>query len=134
MLLHPQRRLSLIITVLALLCAHASLASRITVTSPGDVHVGGKLTLREAIAASHAGDTIVFAVGPITLTHGEITIAHDLVIRGRPQYLQTGTEFTTDPIESFRLIYNAGVALVTNCTFLNNSVTGRSWWSRSSRG
>ena len=48
-------------------------AATLTVTNPGDTHVDGQTTLREAIAASAAGEVVNFAVaGQVKLTAGEL--------------------------------------------------------------
>ena len=57
-------------------------ASTLRVNSSLDTHEDGRLTLREAIAQSSAGDTVAFDVAEVLLTQGEIQIAHDLVIDG----------------------------------------------------
>ena len=62
-----------------------TLFSTVTVTNLNDAGAG---SLRDAVAASAAGDTINFAdglTGTITLTTGQIAIAHDLTIAGPGQ-------------------------------------------------
>lgn len=76
-------RLLLAALLVSVFASGSVLASTMVVTSRGDTHVEGKTTLREAIAASTAGDTITFSLdGPVNLTNGEMTITHDLTIQG----------------------------------------------------
>ena len=70
-------------TCLSALClaALSAEAATITVAFYGD---SGPGSLRQALAVAHDGDRITFAVsGTITLTSGELKIAHDLTIQGR---------------------------------------------------
>jgi hypothetical protein len=75
--------------MLAWICSgNCVLATTLTVTNPGDDHVTGQLSLREATASSAAGDIIVFQVrGRVKLYRGQILIDHDLTIQG-PQIVQ----------------------------------------------
>ena len=63
--------------------------STITVDQPGDTHVAGHITLRDAITTANnlvgGGDTIVFAsniTGTLTLTQGELPITNSMTITG----------------------------------------------------
>lgn len=75
-------RALLLTTAGSALCCATAHAATLHVTSNGDTHQDGYLTLREAIAQSAAGDTVVFDVLWVMLTGGELQIAHDLTIDG----------------------------------------------------
>src|SRR5689334_11966455 len=75
-----QRAIASLAFLAALLLATPSRAATNTVTTTAD---SGPGSLRDAIAAAAAGDTINFAVtGAITLTSGELLINKNLIIAG----------------------------------------------------
>ena len=74
------------LAVVCLLMADSALAGNTrTVTNPGDTHVDGQLSLREAIAASLDTDIVQFGSsvwGTITLAGSELPIGRNVTITG----------------------------------------------------
>jgi sugar lactone lactonase YvrE len=134
---------ALVLSLLVLSTALPSLAATDTVTSLADDSSPG--TLRSAIAAAAAGDTIVFGVtGTITLTQGYLQINQSLTISGPGAaslaisgnntsgvfVITAGTASLSGlTIEHGNQagagggIFSAAALTVSNCTFLNNTTT-----------
>src|ERR1044071_3021986 len=70
---------------LALLAAAPAHAAELVVNDLGDGagSCPGVCTLRAAIAAANAGDTITLPAGTIALSQGALTITHALTIQGQ---------------------------------------------------
>jgi hypothetical protein len=119
--LRQWRQLTVVLCAVACLVASSTVgAGTLRVNSVQDTHEDGRLTLREAIAQSSAGDTIVFDVAEVLLTQGELQIAHDLVLEGGGAGAVEIKRNTVDPTPNFR-IFNviAGKVTMTNLKIAN---------------
>ncbi len=115
---------------LALLMAASTNAATITVTSTADAGgtcPGANCTLRQAITAAAAGDTLNFAAGitTVTLTSAELFINKNLTISGPGANLLTVQRSTAGGTPNFRIFNIASSVTLSGLTIANgNSGSG----------
>ena len=118
-----QRAIASLAFLAALLLATPSRAATNTVTTTAD---SGPGSLRDAIAAAAAGDTINFAVtGAITLTSGELLINKNLTVAGPGAGILTVERSTASGTPDFRVFhFMSGIVNASGLTVKNGRADG----------